>query len=107
MRLMITDVFDDDESRRKGLMGRMIGGHECVLFLYPVGGMHSFWMKDVPVDLYASAIDGGKCVWSEHMEAFTVTPHVIGAMSRVIIESCVEIPVGSDVDILNGFLEFA
>lgn len=105
MRLGILDVFDDDESRTRGLQHRMLPVDSCVLFVYDgQPTYHKFWMKGVPTNLYLSAIDGGECVESIFMHANTTSPHALSARALLIVESRVEIPVGAQVDMVGDWL---
>ena len=106
MKLRILHVFDDSESRTRGLQGMVIDQRSCALFVYESAAPRSFWMKDVPMDLFLSNVVEGECVESEFMGALSTKPHKLSQPTFLAVESRVEIPVGSTVAIEDGFLVF-
>lgn len=104
MILSIDYVFDDDAGRVEGLRGKTLPIGSCALFVYDSRLPHSFWMRDVPIDLYLSAIVDGKCAESHRMIADTTVPHKISVASDLIIESRMEIPVDAVVSIHGDVL---
>lgn len=104
MRLRIAEVFDDVDSRTKGLRGRRIKIDECALFVYESSALRKFWMKGVHTNLYLSAVLDGKCVCSIFMRNNGTEVHTVTEPVALCIESRVEIPVGSSVDIVGDYL---
>lgn len=50
-KLKIKYLCDDDQSRKKGMMGRDMDDDQCAFFIFPNKACHSFWNKNVNFDL--------------------------------------------------------
>ena len=104
MELNIVDIFDDSESRIKGLQHRRISKDCCALFVYGSPSLPKFWMRGVPTNLYLSSIVGGECVESHQMKARSMRVYPVLNKTMCVVESRVEIPVGAEVDIVGDRL---
>lgn len=49
--LLTTELVNTDASRTLGLSGRAQIGSDGMLFVFPKSARHSFWMKDMKIDL--------------------------------------------------------
>lgn len=104
MRLGIAYIFEDSDSRTKGLQGHRIRKDECALFVYEGMSIHKFWMKGVHTHLYLSSVVDGRCAESQFMNCDSTDVHSLMTPSALVIESRVEIPVGSSVNIIGDAL---
>lgn len=104
MYLDIKYIFDDSESRVQGLRGHRCPIDACALFVYESAAPRRFWMKGVHTNLYLSAVSDGVVVCSIRMRANTTEVHAVSDSVALIIESRVEIPVGSHVNIVDDKL---
>jgi len=99
--LDIKYIFDDAESRIEGLRGHRCPIDACALFVYETPAPRKFWMKGVHTNLYLSAVLDNEVVGSIFMRANTTEVHIVSEPVMVVVESRVEIPVGSHVDIVG------
>ena len=104
MRLHIAYIFDDAQGRVEGLQYKSIPEYECALFVYESMLPRKFHMRNVPMNLWLSAIIEGKCVESIFMEAGEAGPYALKSKAALIVESRAEIPVGADVSIKGEVL---
>lgn len=104
MELEVRYVFDDAESRIRGLQHRRIPIDCCAVFVYGSPSLPKFHMRGVPTNLYLSSIVGGECVESYFMRNKTTRVWPVLNKTMCVVESRVEIPVGSKVDIVGDRL---
>lgn len=90
------------EERASGLIGDPLADGEVCVFVFDTDvASHSFHNKGVIDGTWLSAIKGGVVIDAAYMRADD--PLVVSvAPSRVVVESLVEIPVGSGVAISGG-----
>ena len=98
MRLFIEYVFDTADERIEGLQGKTLNEAACALFVYDSIAPRSFHMRNVPTDLYLSAVDNGGCVSSVLMGSGEPGPFHAPA-AALFVESRKEIPVDSKLSI--------
>ena len=104
MKLRVDYVFSTAPSRIEGLQGKSIGDFACAVFVYEDERRPRFHMGTVPYELFLSSVVGGVCAESYRMEPGSGDVYQISGPTCCVIESRKRIPVGSSVDLVDGWL---
>ena len=104
MKLEIAYIFDDSDARIRGLQHRRLAKDACALFVYGSPSLPKFHMRNVPNNLYMANVVGGECVESYFMRNKGTVIYPVLNKTMCVVESRVEIPVGSKVDVVGDYL---